>query len=667
MKEFQREDYVYVRLVEDYKDKKNGIQYKKGELFRYRKDWLIEEIAGRQFGYTFDYANQLIYEKKEDCDENDILYNKVYQSIMVANDRRCRLCVWPGDYFYLNDWLFEHLDEKGIQAITNAVSTIIPDKENSNKLIEMKEGYPNKSIDITVYFKAGERLDFNNPAVMALFYDMDWMKFFAKTEVISGEEKEKLFEEDFSNAIYAQAPGTATLWKDNPNYDLQEYHYFKLKEGIKVKTKEELKKLVGGHLFYDLNFIADENGYIEYVSYSTSGSNSSSRDIEQMILNFADRISKEEALKSHKKAIEDYIREREIESAKWRQGQKEEELQLQKLYEKKKNDPLCFPGVNGYFTHNSKENSKVENEIYSLEQIKEFYQKLGTLDPRIVQEMCFYGGTVPYILNNADESRTFGDIDIFVPVPWMEKLREELQKQDSFEMIYDSKPLAQSCHLTSRIEKESTELVDENKKNAEFLGLILDVVNTPQENIVDVDESGNVYNPLEAFLEKNRSYYNKIQDFGFKAKLFGIKISVFPIYQYKKDIMAKSFNVNEMHKFLLGVRVLNNTDIQGFARNVKFYDSVFKVLPLEYTLVSKRSAVDNRYSYRLEKDREDVEYILSHSEELGIENQRLEEIQENYPDYSISIAYRVTDNGTTTTMGGESYKELVLERGRLIS
>ena len=287
MKDFKREDYVYVRLIEDHAQE-NGITHKKGEIFRYRKDLLIKEIAGRNFGYVFDCAHQLIFEKNHDCDENDILYNRVYQSIMVANNRKCRLCVGKGDYFYLNDWLLEHLDGEGIQAITSAASTIIPDKENSNKLIEMVEGYPDQSIDITVSFKAGELLDFNNPAVMALFYDMDWMKFFAKTEVISGKEKGQLFEEDFSNAIYAQAPATAVMYQDDPDYASWEYHYFKLKEGLKVKTKEELEKLIDDHLPLGFNFMMDENGYIEYISYSTNDSINSSRAVEQAILNFAD-------------------------------------------------------------------------------------------------------------------------------------------------------------------------------------------------------------------------------------------------------------------------------------------------------------------------------------------------------------------------------------------
>lgn len=181
-----------------------------------------------------------------------------------------------------------------------------------------------------------------------------------------------------------------------------------------------------------------------------------------------------------------------------------------------------------------------------------------------------------------------------------------------------------------------------------------------REGVIDVKQNGNAHNSLEEFFEKTKPYYNEIQGFGFKAKLFGINISVFPIYQYKNDIMAKSFNINERNKFLLGVRVLNNEKIENFVKNVKLYDTLFKILPLEYTLVSKKSAVDEQFSSRLEKDRLDIEYILSHEEELGLTDEKIKEILSKYPDYSISIVYRVNDSGTTSTMDGDSYKELVL-------
>ena len=442
---------------------------------------------------------------------------------------------------------------------------------------------------------------------------------------------------------------------------MHEYHYFKIKDDILVKSENELKKKIGVELPYGIDFIYDDEGFIKYAFTKTSCRNTSYRDIEQLILKFANRMRVDEAYECHKKQIADYIKQREEQHAKWEKETEKKNAELQKLYESQKNNPSYFPGVNGYFVHNDNEDKNLEKERYSLLQIKEFYQKLKTLDPSVVKEMCFYGGTIPYILNNASESRDFGDIDIFVPVAQMEKLREELAKQDSFEMICDSKPLAEFCNLTSRIQKKSTEIVDVTQNSLEFLRLMLSAMAEPRrEGVIDVKQNGNAHNSLEEFFEKTKPYYNEIQGFGFKAKLFGINISVFPIYQYKNDIMAKSFNINERNKFLLGVRVLNNEKIENFVKNVKLYDTLFKILPLEYTLVSKKSAVDEQFSSRLEKDRLDIEYILSHEEELGLTDEKIKEILSKYPDYSISIAYRVNDSGTTSTMDGDTYKELVL-------
>ena len=123
--------------------------------------------------------------------------------------------------------------------------------------------------------------------------------------------------------------------------------------------------------------------------------------------------------------------------------------------------------------------------------------------------------------------------------------------------------------------------------------------------------------------------------------------------------MAKSFNINDMYNILLGVRVINNTELKEFVKDVQLYDASFKVLPLEFTLISKQSALDGKYINRSDKDKKDIDYINEHKAELGISDERLEKIKSNYPDYSISIAYKV-DGEHTTTMGGETYKQLVL-------
>lgn len=515
-----------------------------------------------------------------------------------------------------------------------------------------------------MYFKKGEILDFSNLSVIALFYNPYWLKVFAKTEIIVGEEKEQLFQEDFSNAINVQEID----FYGTSNDILQEHHYFKIKDNFKEISSDELDKL-RMKCFGGFGILRDKKGVITYLYTNTLPWHSSKRETEQVFLQIADRISATEALEIHKKACLDYVERHNAERDKfmeeYEREQAKEQRKLENIYQTKKNNPEMFPGVNGDFIHVNKDLS-ITKKMHTLKEIQNFYQKLKTLDPEIVKHICFYGGTIPYILNNATESRDFGDIDMFVPTKYMEKLREEFAKQESFEMVCDSKPYAEACMLTTRIAKESYDLTLQNQNIDSLDNVSSFIFNsfmnfmTPSYCTSDyIDENGIVHNPLNAHMEDQLPYYRKVQDFGFKAKLFGIDISVFPIYEYKNNIMAKSFNINEMYKFLLGVRVLDNTKLGEFIQQVNMYDSIFNILPLEYTITSKQSAVEGNYVYRYEKDKEDVEYILSHKDELGISDEKLKYILEKYPNYSIAIAYEINGN-QVTTMDGETYKQLVL-------
>lgn len=534
---------------------------------------------------------------------------------------------------------------------------------SNNKLVKLMEGCPDVAADMNMYFAKGETIDFSTPDVAAIFYNPYWLKLFKNTEVIIDEEKEQLFEEDFSNAIYTKSVEDYE-YSFSPSI---EHHYFKIKDDIKVKTSEEVAEKLG--LSYlgssNFNFVRDDEGFITHICTITELYNNSNRGTEQIILRIANRVSSIEALEIHKKAYLDYVKKENKEREERMQKYEAEQKKLDEQYQKIKNNPEIFPGVNGDFIHTNK-NSVITKQKYTLKQIKEFYQKLKTLNPEIVKHICFYGGTIPYILSDASESRDFGDVDMFVPTEYMERLRAEFRNQESFEMLCDSKPYAEACMLTTRITKKSTELALQNNRTDTLDNVASSLFDsfmsfmTPSEYKQDyADANGIVHNPLTVYKEDQLPYYRKIQDFGFKANLFGINISVFPIYEYKNDIMAKSFNINEKNKFLLGVRVLNNTKLTEFIKQVNIYDSIFNILPLEYTLVSKQGAVEGSYAYRYEKDKQDVEYILSHKIELGISDEQLQEILSNYPDYSISIAYEINGN-QTTTMGGKTYKKRVL-------
>lgn len=653
MSDFKREDYIYLRYVEDDKEAFR----KKGEIVRYKKSWVISELKDRKFNTCFGNVS-LIWNENPDALEDDVAFDKVYSSVVVPEDMRGSVYLAKDDYLCLDDWLFAHLSPYDIEKVKRIPHEKVPNQDNDN-LVILKDGCPFVDGEIKLLFRSGEVIDFSLPSVKALFYNQSWLKEFFHTETITGEEKEKLFQEDFSNAI-------DVIEAEDSLYSVMstcEHHYFKMKDGIRVKTDKEVAKLLGWDYFGDAATVRDEDGFVTHLCTVTHSRENSDRDIEQSLLKIADRIPASEALKVHEKACYDYIRNYNAEMARIREEYRKELKALDDLYQTKKDDSEMFPGANGDFKHVDKEND-IAHERYTLKQIQGFYQSLKLLDPEILKHICFYGGTVPYILSNATESRDFGDVDMFVPLEFMEKLRKEFFSQESFEMISDSKPLAEACMLTTRVPKPSTDIVPSTNGEVSleeaassifeaFMGLM----NRDRDDYIDAD--GVVHNPLTINREDKLPYYRKVQDFGFKARLFGINISVFPIYEHEHDLMAKSFNIGELHKFLLGVRVLDNTRLEDFVKPVSVYGSSVNVLPLEYTLASKQSAQEGGYEFRSEKDKIDIEYILAHRDELGISDEKLQEILNNYPDYSISIAYHIIGN-QIETLGGEEYKRLVL-------
>ena len=93
MEDFKREDYIYLRYLEDDKDTNK----KKGDIVRYKKDWLIERLNGRRFNTCFN-SDSLIWEKNPDADENEILFNKIYKSITVSDNWRGAVYLWKDDF-----------------------------------------------------------------------------------------------------------------------------------------------------------------------------------------------------------------------------------------------------------------------------------------------------------------------------------------------------------------------------------------------------------------------------------------------------------------------------------------------------------------------------------------------------------------------------------------
>ena len=81
---------------------------KKGDIVRYKKDWLIEELKGRNFKTYFN-SDSLIWEENPDAEENEIAFNMIYKSIIVSDNWRGKIYLSEDDYLYLDDWLFSNV------------------------------------------------------------------------------------------------------------------------------------------------------------------------------------------------------------------------------------------------------------------------------------------------------------------------------------------------------------------------------------------------------------------------------------------------------------------------------------------------------------------------------------------------------------------------------
>ena len=329
--------------------------------------------------------------------------------------------------------------------------------------------------------------------------------------------------------------------------------------------------------------------------------------------------------------------------------QRKEEEAKQKIYEANKSNAEYFPGSCGNYKQVLVEAGKkvIPEKEYTLAQIKAFYSTLlgfKGLSDDVRNSIIFYGGTIPYILCDEHENtRKFGDVDIFLPVSMMQKFRDELQNE--LDYIYDSTKLTRKVKLTAK---------------GFQIKMPLDFWYSEYESYLKFEKRMKL---AEMEAQKNAVY----QDYGFKAKLFGINISVFPLYDWKFEdgsigVCAKSFRISKEEgdwNFLLNTIVSKGITIDEFCNEVRILGYDVKVAKIEYTMASKRNAIRFGYVLRKETDETDLKYIESHSSELDIKESQVKMFMENIPDYGISYVYRITRAGDAVEMSPEAYKHVV--------
>lgn len=638
------DDYIYLRLNEDIEN--DAYKEDKGNTIGFTRHYLERAIYSSIYYQGIDDILEIT--RKDEIKDTDILPTQVNESMVVKEDAVVDIRLFPNRSYVLNDWLISHLTNDSTIYDFNDGNIKITDfnmrhiEKECSKALPQNAKYPmittgDDEVRLKITFKEGESLDFTNPGVMSLLYDPNEIALLASSEALLGEEKEECFKQDFQNTFFA----------NNGHICSSEelFRYYRINGDLNIQYFSDLGT-------YSPTVVEkDENGnyLVIYLNLDSYDDKQFKREDIVALNKVATEIPLEEAKQIHEARLIREKHEYDEMMHEFHEKEEQHEQELTEAYENNKDNSEIFPGAGGHFVQTFKDpyQEKKEPKRYTLAEIKEFFNKLKDINKNVLDYMYFYGGTIPYMLTNADTSRDFGDVDIFVPIEAMRSVREELQHQPSFEVDFDSINVTSRVNLTSRIPTEE-------KEDTTGLGILFALMNPNAD-----DETLN-----ELF---NHNSNRCLQDFGLKGKLFGVNISIFPIYQYNNDLMAKSFNITDMYEYLLAVRVMNNTEVKDFAKNVQICGNNINILPMEYVIISKESAIEQGYQKRAEKDKEDLAYIQKHKEELAIDDEYKEQLREKYPDYSIAMAYFVGPR-EVEKISGEKYKDLMLlNQGKWLS
>lgn len=172
----------------------------------------------------------------------------------------------------------------------------------------------------------------------------------------------------------------------------------------------------------------------------------------------------------------------------------------------------------------------------------------------------------------------------------------------------------------------------------------------------------------------------KYQDFGFMGKLFGMDVSVHPIFEgkfskvkgqteqkllnpYLPNIYAKSFNARQDNiGFLLNTEVMRDQKIEDLIHIVDVDGKPISTVIPEYTVATKRWAIQHGYRRRIEDDKRDLEFIASHPEFYGVDEAKVDEVYGKLPDKTISNAYYFTHSqydGVAKEISGDKYRSML--------
>lgn len=228
-------------------------------------------------------------------------------------------------------------------------------------------------------------------------------------------------------------------------------------------------------------------------------------------------------------------------------------------------------------------------------EIKNFYEKISLFPQEILDHIIFYGGTILYVAAKSETvDRCFGDLDVLVPPDKLNSIREYLESTGELIIQYDGKRTAEDFKIVS--------------------------------------DDG-------------------IQDFGFKGILYGIKLSVHPIgVTNNGEVITKWIKTkDEGIDLIANCTMLKDSSLEEILTQINFNDKIFNIIKPEIIIGWKMRRMEGH-------DEEDINFVLTHKEVLGVEESDIELFKAKMLDYDVSKAYKIVD-GQIQELGKGTYEE----------
>lgn len=220
---------------------------------------------------------------------------------------------------------------------------------------------------------------------------------------------------------------------------------------------------------------------------------------------------------------------------------------------------------------------------HTFKEIKLFYDKISLFPQEILDSIIFYGGTILYVASQiTNVERCFGDLDILVPENKLDIVREYLKSTNELTIQYDGKKVVEKYNINSA---------------------------------------------------------DKIQDFGFKGILYGIKLSVHPISQNdRNEIITKWIKTKDDDIDLIAnCTMLNDCRLEEILTKINYNNKELTIIKPEINIGWKMRRLEGH-------DEQDIKFVLEHKEILKINEPQIEYFRNKMPDYDVSVAYKIVDN-----------------------